>query len=145
MKQRKKPGNLATALLNRLRSNACQHLSRLARQLKRPITTVFEAEKKLRQQKIITRYYSPVDFEKAGFPIRAAFLINAEARELGETIEKLNKSIHVNTMQILDGDSNLFVEAIFKNMRQFLSFNEKLDAKIYYITEELKTEGAEIK
>ena len=145
MKRHGKARNLSASLLNALRGNARQPVSAISLKLKRPLTTVFEAEKRLRQEKIITGYCSSIDFEKAGFPIRAAFLIRAEDESPGETISSLCKSIHVNTLQTLGRGSNLFAEAVFKNMRQFLSFNEKLDAKVYYITEELKTEGAVIK
>ena len=133
-------------LLNKLRGNAHKHLSNIASDLGKPITTVFEAEKELRRRGIITRYYSQINFESVGFPIRAAFLLNIKSKSFEKTIVKLEKNINVNTLQILKGKNNLFVEAIFKNVQQFLNFSEKIRAEeVHYLTAELKTEGAVIK
>ncbi len=126
-----------------MRKNSHEHLSEISRKLKRPQTTVFEAEKKLIRKEIITRYYTSIDFETAGFSIRTGFMMDSEEKKIDNLLEKLSKNIHVNNLQILNGSANLFVEAIFKNIRQFLKFNEQLKGtkNVFYITEELKTEG----
>ncbi len=118
----------------------------MARKLKEPVTTVFEAEKKLRKKGVITRYYPALDFEKAGFPIRVQFLIGVDRKKLQETAEMLMKDGSVNNLQILEGSCNLFAEAVFARMGQFLSFSEKLggakEKTAFYVLEEAKTEAA---
>ena len=140
MKKRSKP--LTSDLINCLRRDASRKLSRIAAEINRPVTTVFEEEKRLRRTGVIMRYYSSVDFEKTGFAIRACFFIKAE-RNFGEIAERLMRSRHTNNLQVLKG-SGLFVEAVFRRMEHFLEFMEKLpsDGSVHYVIEELATENA---
>ncbi len=146
MKQSKKERKLEPRLLKALRNDSSASISKIARKLKEPITTVFEAEKKLRRKGVITRYYPALDFEKAGFPIRAQFFIGVDRKKLQETAEMLMKDRSVNNLQILEGSCNLFAEAVFARMGQFLRFSEKIDGlkNVFYVVEEAKTESAAV-
>ncbi len=146
MRQSEKAKRLEMGLLKELRKNSSRSMSLIARKLREPVTTVFEADRKLRRKGIITRYYSAIDFEKAGFPIRAQFFIDVDVEKLQETAEMLMADNRVNNLQILDGGCNIFAEAVFARMGQFLSFSEKLGCvkkkTAFYVVEEAKTEAA---
>ena len=133
---------LTSALLNALRSDASKKISRIAAEIKRPVTTVFEEERRLRRHGVITRYYSSVDFEKTGFTIRACFFLGA-GEELQKTAESLMRNRHSNNVQVLKG-SGLFVEAMFGRIEHFLGFIKELPAErsIYYVIDEIATESA---
>ena len=122
--------------------NASEKISRIAAEIDRPVTTVFEEEKRLRRCGIIVRYCSSLDFEKLGFPIRACFFLKPEKR-FTENQASLTRNNHVNNLQILEG-SVLFLEVIFRRMEPFLHFMGQLPDKrlVYYMAEELKTESA---
>lgn len=146
MQHHEKAEKLELRLLNELRKDSSRSISRIARKLKEPVTTVFEAEKKLRKKGIITRYCSALDFEKAGFPIRAQFFIDVDREKLQETAEMLMADNSVNNLQLLEGSCSIFAEAVFVRMGQFLSFSEKLGCvkkkTVFYVIEEVKTEAA---
>jgi hypothetical protein len=58
-------------------------------------------------------------------------------------IHKLKDNIYVNKLQLLEGNCNLFVDAVFRKMGSFLELREELESeKTVYITSELKHEGA---
>ncbi len=147
MKQSEKARKLELQLLKELRKDSSRSISRLARKLRAPITTVFEAEKKLRKKGMIIKYYSALDFEKAGFPIRAQFFIDVDSGKLKGITEMLMADDSVNNIQLLQCGCNIFVEAVFERIGQFFSFSEKLDGikkKAFYVIEEAKTESAAV-
>lgn len=148
MKKIAKTKELEMKVLRELRRDSSASISSIARKLKAPMTTVFEAERKLKREGILTRYLAALNFENAGFPIRACFLMKIEDEKLKETAGMLMASKNVNTLQVLEGSCNLFAEAVFRTIGQFLAFSEKLDKadkkSVYYVLEEAKTEAAAV-
>ncbi len=147
MKQTTESRQLEMRVLRELRKDSSASMSRIARKLRAPLTTVFEAERKLKREGIITRYFAALNFENAGFPIKACFLIRIEDEKLKETAEMLMANRNVNTLQVLEGSPNLLAEVVFRTIGQFVSFSKKLDkaeTSVYYVLEEAKTEAAAV-
>ena len=141
---KKRSRTLTSDLINSLREDASRKISRIAAELNRPVTTVFEKERSLRRRGIIKRYYSSLDFEKLGFPIRACFFIDAD-KKFQATAESLMRNSHVNNVQVLKG-SKLFVEVVFSRIGPFLEFMKRLPAgySVCYVIDEVATERAAI-
>ncbi len=146
MAKRDRAGKLELKLIKELRRDSSRSISEISRKLNSPITTVFEAERKLRKTGTVKRYYSSLDFEKAGFAIRAFFLMKVDDKKLEETAKTLMEDNSVNNLQVLEGGCNLLAEAVFRKISQFFSLSERLsevrEKKAYFIIEEMKTEAA---
>ena len=128
---------LQQKLLNELRKNSNTRIVGIAGKIKEPVTTVFEAEKKLRKEKVIVRYLSVLNYEKLGFSIRAVYMVNARHKT------RLMENLYVNNLQLLEGNY-LFCDAIFSTMQQLITFEEEIKAKRMFIISVPKIEAAKI-
>ena len=88
-----------------LRKNCREHMTFLAEELGMATSTFFEKSKKA--GKLITRYYSEVDFEKLGFPIHAFAIVERD--------NCIIESPAVNNAYLL-ADKRVLVEVLFKRL-----------------------------
>ena len=115
----------------------------IAAKLGKPLTTVFDAERQLRSEKLAQRYCAMLNFEKLGISLRTVFVLKRS-----RAIEHfLLGSPFLNNLQLLK-NGMLLAEAAFRDMRQLTRLEERISPSViasYPIVEELKIEGARLK
>ncbi len=133
---------LLTDVLIELRKESRSSITRIAERLDKPITTIFEAEKRLRKGKIITRYVSMFDFEKANHGVRTIFLLKNST-----LLEKnLAGELKLNNLLRIQGEF-LIADVVFRNLQQLTEFEEMYSESIislHHVIRVHKEEAAEI-
>jgi len=131
-------------LLDKLRKNARKSLSKISKETRIPVSTLFDKLKKL-ENNIIIRHTSLVDFSKLGYSLKINFAI--KTREKQELRNYLMKNKHVNSLY-KSVDDYFYVEALFRNMKELFEFREYIEAHFkvekideHHIIEDLKKEG----
>ncbi len=105
-----------------LRDNSRISLTKIANKLNIDIRKAFEL-KNLFENKIIKKYSSLIDFEKLGYAVNVNFILKTEKNDLLEGF-LIN---HENVNNLYRTKEGFITETIFKNMKEFNEFNEKLD------------------
>lgn len=127
-------------ILAHLRENSRQSLSRISKNTKIPVSTIYE---KIKQNKngAIKKFTSILDFPALGYNIRAHVLV----KDQKGLQEFLMQHENVNSVFQLNEGYDFAVDCIFRYMsdvKEFMDGLDKLDVKkeVYYITNELKRE-----
>jgi DNA-binding Lrp family transcriptional regulator len=132
-------------LLSCLRSNARETLTSISKKTKIPISTIFDKLKEY-EKGFIRKHTSLIDFKKLGYDIRIHLLlkIQRDKRTSFETFIMANQS--VNNVFRINNIYDYFVEAIFRNIKDFQEFADKLESygvseiTEHFVIDELKRE-----
>ncbi len=132
-------------LISCLRNNSRETLTNISKKTKIPISTIFDKLKEY-EKGFIQKHTSLIDFKRLGYDIRINLLlkINREKREDFERFVMANHS--VNSVFRINNIYDYLVDAIFKDIRTFHSFADKLesfgivDMVEHFIIDELKRE-----
>ncbi len=133
-------------LLSFFRANARKPLTRISRETKIPVSTIFD-KLKTYERTIIRKHTCIVDFKKLGFEIRVGMLIKADRAKRDELEGFLMEHHRVNTLLKITNDFDYFVEALFKNMAELQKFSDQIEEigieakKELFIVEEVKREA----
>lgn len=129
-------------ILKELRKNARKKLTNISQLINVPTSTLFKKVKNL-ERDTIRRYTSIVDFSLLGFHTRVDFLLKSKYQNLLK--EFLLKHPNVNSICILSGDFDFFVEVIFHNMLELESFTKEVNKlvknkEVFHIIEDIRHE-----
>lgn len=129
-------------IINLLRKNSRTTLSRMSKELNIPVSTIFESIKKI--DNYILKHSSIINNNELGFSIKAHMLIKSKNKEKTKAFLESHKS--TNNLHTAIGDYDLCIESIFKDMKDFENFKEKVkdytkDIKYHFIVDEIKKEG----
>jgi Lrp/AsnC family leucine-responsive transcriptional regulator len=131
-------------IIKKLRTNSRTQLTKIGRELKMPITTVFKITKNL-ENNIIKKYTSLIDFEKLNYYFRIFLISNSKKKKEFESF--LIKHPRVNNIYKVSGNYDLISEIILKNRKEMEYFLEEIkkfkikEKSILYIIEEYKKES----
>jgi DNA-binding Lrp family transcriptional regulator len=133
-------------IVTQLRKGARQNLTKISKETKIPISTLFDKIKKLEQQ-IIVKHTTLIDFEKLGFNTRATIMLKAGKNEKEELGEFLMKNEKINSVFKITNGFDYFVEGIFRTIKELEDFLEIIDDKfcvkkksVFFIIQEIKRE-----
>ena len=132
-------------ILRHLRKDARKSLAKIARQEEIPISTLFSKVNKL-ESSVIKRSTSLLDFSRLGYNLSAFIFLKLKDNPKQEAIDFLATHPNTNCLLKINNGFDLFLEAIFDNMKSYIKFCEdlkKLNIKtndIYFVIEELKKE-----
>lgn len=92
----------------------------------------------------VSRFTIIADFRKMGFEIHVLFLLEPRTIRL---VKFLKLDFNVNSIFGCRGNYSLMAYAIFRNMRQFADFDDRVSRlcagkRIHFIVEEVKQEDA---
>jgi len=131
-----------------LRKNARQTLTRVSKDTGIPISTVFDRLKKMEGNGVIIRHTCLLDMEKIGFNVRVYLLIKTIDNQANELQEHLMENPNVNSMVKTNGNWDLIMEALFRNINALELFVDdvKNDFKgikisVHYVLEDIKRES----
>ena len=131
-------------IISHLRENSRKHLTNISKNVKVPVSTLFD-RLKVYERDVIKKYTSIVDFSKLGYSIRINLLM--KARLIDSMKKHLSNNPNVNSLFLLSGRYNMLAECIFKDMGTMDDFINDLsafgidDKEIVHITEDVKREG----
>ena len=134
-------------LLAELRKDARCNVTKIARRIRSPVSTVHDRLKKL-QHRLVTKYTCLLDFRKLGFNTRAHLIIRLAKKEERSAIkEHLVKQQNVNSVYKINNGYDYLAEVVFKTVQELEAFLETLelevgvtDKAVYFIIDEVARE-----
>jgi len=133
-------------ILSLLRDNSRISLTEMSKFTKIPISTLFERLKEYNHG-LIKKHTTLVDFSRLGYDTRARVLYKAKKGESKKLGELLSTSRNVNELYKVNNGFDFMVEFIFKNMKEFEDYRDKISALypiekelVCYLVEEIKKE-----
>lgn len=135
-------------VLGCLRKNARETLTRISRDLRIPISSVFDKLKRLEEIGVITRHTSLLDMEKIGLRVRLILSLKVDRLAKDDLERFLIENQQVNNLSRVNGSWDYFVEALFRKMEDAETFIDTLRSNFkgiqisdHYILEDLKCEN----
>ncbi len=134
-------------ILMHLRKNARKKITKIAEEVKMPVTTVYDKVKNHLKKGTIKGCITLLEFSKLGMQTRMQFIIKVKKELKKELEEFLLNHPNVNTLYQIGFGYDFLFETIFKNFSESDSFVINLESKFpiedlkrFYIVEELKKE-----
>ena len=136
-------------ILSCLRKDARQPLKQISKQVKLPISTIYDRIKKLETNGVIESYTVMIDYKKMQYPIKTTIFLKTNNGNQKKIEDITFDSFHTNRLTKITGDDfNYMVEGIFPNMDKLSQFIDKLceqgnleKHKVYYTINEIKKEA----
>ena len=111
-------------IIKQLRTNSRYPLIQISKKTGIPLSTVFDRIKH-NEKNIIARYTSLVDFNKLGFGIRVFTMIQTtKAEQMCNYFQRHNS---INSMFRINGQYNIFIDAVFSAMSEYLNFVSEMN------------------
>ena len=133
-----------TQILSALRKNARASLTKISRETKIPVSTIFERLKNF-QKVAIHKYTTLVDFKRFGFTTKAFVILKFDKADKEIAFSILQKSIPINSSYKVNNGYDILLECIFKDIRELEEFFEEFEKKvrikakqIFHVIEDLK-------
>ncbi len=130
-------------ILSELRKNSRATLTKLSRDTKIPISTIFD---KLRnhESNLIHKHTCLVDFATLGFNTKAQIMIKVGKESREGIKDYLAKNMNVNSVFKINNGYDYAVECIFKHIKELEEFIEDIELKfeiierqVYYVIEDI--------
>jgi len=135
-------------ILGHLRTNARKTLTRISKETRIPISSLFDRLKRLERINVIRRYTSLLDLKKIGIHVRILLLVKAHKGSKRNLEGWLKQKLQVNCLIRTNGQWKLAAECLFQiieNLESFIENFEKdfkgVEFSVHYILEDLKREG----
>lgn len=133
-------------LLSYLRKNARETLTKISRETRMPVSTIFDKLKKY-DNNLIKKATILLDFPKLGYNTRVTMMLKVAKEHRNDLKEHLMKENRVNSFYRVNNNFDFILEGIFINMQEFQEFVEKLEDKfkieekeMYYVLDDIKKE-----
>ncbi|NJL44404.1 MAG: Lrp/AsnC family transcriptional regulator [Nitrosarchaeum sp.] len=114
-------------VLSCLRKNARMPLTRMSRETKIPVSTIFDKLKEF-EHKVIKRHTVLMDFRSLGFDVRLSLLLKIGQDVRDEALSFLMASEHVNNLWKVSSGFDVLVECVFRDLPEMSGFLDRLDA-----------------
>lgn len=131
-------------IMSALRNNSRQTLTKISKQTKIPVSTVYDRIK-VHEKNAIKKHTSILDFPKIGYNIRLNILLKIKEKEKFNDFVSNNENI--NSAFRLEGDFEFMIDCIFKEMNEMKRFMEKINEfgiekrQYHFITDEIIREN----
>lgn len=134
-------------IISLLRENGRKSLTRIARKLSVPISTVYERLKSANRVGIIKKNTLLLDFSKIGMHCKVYIALKVKKFHRSELRKLLISSQNVNNLFHINNGFDYLVEAIFQNVKDVEQFIDVLEDKveltnyqIFYVIDDVKRE-----
>ncbi len=117
-------GDLQKRIISHLRDDSRKSLSKIAREEKFAVSTIFDGLNRIKDSELITRFVSLVDFSSLGFPFRAFLFCDQD--KFDEVSHLFEDDGPVNAMTILN-KGTFMVDMLFSSLDEEDKFLESLD------------------
>lgn len=130
-----------------LRQNARETLTKMSRRTRLPISTIYD-RLKYREQDLILKHTSLLDFSKLGFNTRVTMAIKVTKDSRIPLDEFLKNHHSINSLYKINNGYDFLAEGIFRHLKDFQDFVERMEDKFplvekqfYYIVDDMKREA----
>lgn len=134
-------------ILSHLRQNARKKITRISREEKIPVTTLYDKIRAQERKGILKKHISLLDFSKLGFYSRSFLALTVSIEKIQNLQNYLMSHPCVNSLYRVDSDHNFIAEVIFKDSAELQEFIDKTELmfnphqiKTFNILNELKKE-----
>ncbi len=134
-------------ILKHLREDGRKSLTKISRQTKIPVTTIYERMKG-HEGGLIRKHTCLIDFSLLGYEIMAKILLETDIESKNELAEFLVKHSQINSVHKISNGYDFLIEGIFREVSDVDSFIEKIESKYniknkkyFLVLEDLKREG----
>ena len=135
-------------ILGHLQKNARKTLTRMSKETRIPISSIYDRLKRLEGINVIKRYTSLFDLKKIGIHCRVLLLIRVNKSEKNDLEAYLMGNPFVNSLVRANGKQNFVAECLFCDMKDLESFTESvrkrfkgIEFSVHHILEDLKRES----
>ena len=135
-------------VLGAMRQNARETLTAVSRKTGIPISTAFDKLRSLEANGVVAKYTALLDWKQIGFCYRIILLLRVKKSQKEEVENWLEENAPVNNMMHLNGDWNLMLDLLFRNIADIESFVdafkesfERTEIKVLYVMNNVKQEG----
>lgn len=138
--------NKELLIMSHFRQNARKNLTKISRETGIPVSTIFDKLRKYNGS-LIRKHTCLLDFSKLGYDVRVTLMLRIPKERREEVKSFLMARNDINTIYRINNGYDYLVEGIFKGMRDYQQFMERLDDfKIksrneFYVLDEIKREG----
>lgn len=135
-------------ILGHLQKNARKTLTRMSKETRIPISSIYDRLKRLEGINVIKRYTTLFDLKKIGIHCRVLLLIRVNENQKSELEAYLTGNPFVNSLARTNGEQNFVAECLFRDIKDLESFTESvrkrfkgIEFSVHHILEDLKRES----
>ena len=133
-------------ILSHLRENSRKNLSKISRDTRIPVSTIFDRLKKY-EKSIIKKHTALLNFKELGYDVRVNLVVDVNNDDK-EAFEKfLSGNEHINNAFSIGTDYNYMLECVFKGMKEWQNFMKELkkfdivNKKEFFVMKDIKKEA----
>jgi DNA-binding Lrp family transcriptional regulator len=115
-------------IIAELRKNSRTKITDIAKKHDVAVSTLHDALKSLSKRNVI-EFKSLIDFKKIGFQHQAMLALRTNHDSRDELKLYLEESKNVNSLYMVDSGYDYFVQAVFKDQKEFHEFLDEIESK----------------
>ncbi|MDI3473957.1 MAG: hypothetical protein PWR30_280 [Candidatus Woesearchaeota archaeon] len=135
-------------LLCQLRNNSREPLTKMSKQTRIPVSTLYDRLKHFEENKLIERHTSIINFAAFGYRVRVNVMLKVSSSQRDVLKKYLQNHENVNNLYKINNGFDFLFEGVFKSIEEAESFLDNLEEQfdfkridVHYITSDIKREG----
>lgn len=135
-------------LLCQLRNNSREPLTKMSKQTRIPVSTLYDRLKHFEENKLIERHTSIINFAAFGYKVRVNIMLKVSSSQREALKKYLQNHENVNNLYKINNGFDFLFEAVFKSIEEAEEFIDNLEEQydfkridVHYITSDIKREG----
>lgn len=132
-------------LISHLRKDARTPMTKISKQTKIPVSTIFDKLKEFNQD-VINKHTCLLNFKGLGFDVKTHLLLKVAKEERERALSFLKQHPSTNNIFRINNGYDYLVEAVFKDLHELNNFYEEAEEKgiqekqEYFILEDIARE-----
>lgn len=134
-------------ILSMMRRDARRRVTNISRQMKMPVTTLYDRIRSHTKNGIVKRYVTLLDFRKLGYNATSLVAFKADIASRQQLYEYLRSHPNVNSLYRVNREHDFVAEVVFENLARLQEFLEETEknfalqnTKVFNIVEEIRKE-----
>ncbi len=115
-------------ILSRLRKDGRENLTKMSRETRIPVSTIYDRLNKYMGD-VIEKRTVLLNYEALGYDVHAAMLVKVPPEALDECKRFLREHQHVNSVYRVNNDYDFFVEVVLEEIEDLKGFKDILGKK----------------
>lgn len=135
-------------LLCQLRNNSREPLTKMSKQTRIPVSTLYDRLKHFEENKLIERHTSIINFAAFGYKVRVNIMLKVSSSQRDALKKYLQNHENVNNLYKINNGFDFLFEGVFKSIEEAEEFIDNLEEQfefkridVHYITSDIKREG----
>ena len=134
-------------ILSHLRNNARRKVTEISKEMKIPVTTIYDKIKSHEKKGFVNKHVSLLNFSKLGYKVNVLLALQVSRGKLDNLKNYLLQHPNVNSLFRVDFGLDFLAEVVFQNPDKFQHFLDHIDkefclddTRTFNISQELKRE-----